>query len=159
MKKRICHYTAAYKTGFSTPEDKDSSVLCFRSAWCTGTTRKSKTSSCRLFVVVTLLSGKQVITVQLLLSTQTCKMFFLLWMLVFQLPSNLRQGNYYWEVGCDDCDFLLSSSFNDFVHPTKYFVSQPMTLTYDVTTILVQTDKAIYKPGQLGKYVCYLIVY
>lgn len=84
-------------------------------------------------------------------------MFFSLFLtficlLVFQLPSNLRQGNYYWEMGCNDCDFLPSTNYNDYVvHTTKYYVSGELNVAYDITTILVQTDKAIYKPGQLGR--------
>ncbi|XP_025086889.1 CD109 antigen-like [Pomacea canaliculata] len=69
------------------------------------------------------------------------------------LPSNLRQGNYYWEMGCNDCDFLPSTNYNDYaVHTTKYYVSGGLNVAYDITTILVQTDKAIYKPGQLVHY-------
>lgn len=68
-----------------------------------------------------------------------------------QVPSNLRQGSYYWEVGCPDCTFFNSMQ-DDVTHPIRYYAYGLLSMNYDVTTILVQTDKAIYKPGQLGQF-------
>ena len=75
--------------------------------------------------------------------------------LLLQIPDNLTpSGRYYWEVTCVGsggssytCPFVDS-------HGRVYPKSGSLTVVSDVTTIFVQTDKAIYKPGQMGVCLC-----